>query len=246
MRIFADYHTHTIYSHGRGSVEDNVRAALERGLEAVAITDHGPYNLFRLGIRDVEVLREIEREVQRCSRKYPEIKIMVGVEANIVTLDGKLDVPRQVLDSLDLVLVGFHLLIRGQTLRDTWGLVGRNLLARYSRGVREDVREANTRAIIEAVRNYNVDIVTHPGLGISIDTAMLARACAERGTALEINVKHAGECVDFIRVAAGEGACFVISSDAHRPEDVGDFKGIERIVEEAGLPVERIINARLY
>ena len=45
LRIFADYHTHTVHSHGRGTVEDNVKAAISANLRAIAITDHGPANL---------------------------------------------------------------------------------------------------------------------------------------------------------------------------------------------------------
>ncbi|MDO4518469.1 MAG: PHP domain-containing protein, partial [Bacillota bacterium] len=41
-----DLHTHTIYSHGSGSIEDNVRVAIDKGLEYVAISDHGPGHLF--------------------------------------------------------------------------------------------------------------------------------------------------------------------------------------------------------
>ena len=37
-----DIHTHTTFSHGKGSMEDNVKAAIEKGLSAVAISDHGP------------------------------------------------------------------------------------------------------------------------------------------------------------------------------------------------------------
>ena len=42
MRLWGDYHTHTSYSHGRGTVGDMVLAAKDRGLKEVAITDHGP------------------------------------------------------------------------------------------------------------------------------------------------------------------------------------------------------------
>ena len=40
-----------------------------------------------------------------------------------------------------------------------------------------------------------------------------------------------------------EGAKFVINSDAHRPEDIGNVeKGINRAIQ-AGLSVDSIINA---
>lgn len=42
MRILSDYHTHTIYSHGKGTIEENVEAARKIGLKILAISDHGP------------------------------------------------------------------------------------------------------------------------------------------------------------------------------------------------------------
>ena len=44
-RMIYDHHTHTVYSHGKGSIEDNVKVALSKGLKSVAITDHGPGHL---------------------------------------------------------------------------------------------------------------------------------------------------------------------------------------------------------
>ena len=67
-RIIADFHTHTRYSHGKGSIEDNVLAARRKGLEKIAITDHG-FRHIRIGIKpnDVDKMRE---EVQRLNDKY--------------------------------------------------------------------------------------------------------------------------------------------------------------------------------
>ena len=44
-RMIADYHTHTIFSHGKGTIEDNVQSAISKGLKEIAISDHGPGHL---------------------------------------------------------------------------------------------------------------------------------------------------------------------------------------------------------
>ena len=57
--ISVDYHTHTRYSHGTGSVEDNVRAAIDCGLSAVGISDHGIKQIAH-GVKPDALLRQIE------------------------------------------------------------------------------------------------------------------------------------------------------------------------------------------
>ena len=42
MKLYGDYHTHTIYSHGSGTIRDNVEEALRKGLKEIGICDHGP------------------------------------------------------------------------------------------------------------------------------------------------------------------------------------------------------------
>ena len=39
MQILADYHTHTVYSHGKGSIEDNVKVAIEKGIKTLGISE---------------------------------------------------------------------------------------------------------------------------------------------------------------------------------------------------------------
>lgn len=244
MELFADYHTHTIHSHGTGTVEDNVVAAIGKGLEQVAITDHGPANFFGLGVKDARELLEIKREVERVSGLYPGIRVLVGVEANIVNFDGEIDVPEEILREMDVLLVGYHPMVAGETFRDSWKLTVDNFLGRVCPAVRRWARIDNTKALVRAVKKHRVDIVTHPGYRVSIDTKELAKACAERGTALEINSSHTQTTPEFIRIARYQGAKFAINSDAHDPGNVGNLDWGLKLAREAGLPEDLIINAR--
>jgi putative hydrolase len=88
-----------------------------------------------------------------------------------------------------------------------------------------------------------IDIITHPGAKADINTKELARAASKRGTLLEINASHGFMTVEYVKIAMKEGVNFVIDSDAHKPEDVGNFEKGIRVAVEAGLPAERIVNA---
>ncbi|MDI6870665.1 MAG: PHP domain-containing protein [Bacillota bacterium] len=244
MQLIADYHTHSVHSHGTGTVEENVAAARRRGLWAVAITDHGPANLFGLGMKAPEVLLSIQKEIQQIEGERPDIRVLAGVEANIVSGDGDLDVPDDLLRDLDVVLVGLHPMVRYRSAADALRLGFLNLAGRASEALYRRGRETNTRALEEAVTRHEVDIVSHPGLHLSIDTERLAAACAAVGTALEISAGHRYMTPEFVHVARAAGAVFAINSDAHRPEDVGNLEQGLAVAEAADLPAALVLNAR--
>jgi putative hydrolase len=226
-------------------VDDNVRAARAAGLEAVGITDHGPASLGRIGIRGTGAWESMRRDVARAARRHPEVRVLCGVEANVVGLDGRLDVPRHRLRELDIVLAGLHPQVWPASLAAGARLVLNNLTAaRWSRRMAARARNDNTKALVGAVHRYPVTIVTHPGLKLSIDTAELARACARRGTAMEINSAHGLLTREYIELAAKQGATFAVSSDAHRPQDVGRLERGLALARAAGLRPEQVINAR--
>lgn len=243
MRLFADYHTHTTHSHGRGSVLDNVRAARAAGLQAVAISDHGPSHLFGVGVRSTAEFFDIIDEVKEATEAVPDIQTIASVEANVVGLDGSLDVPHDVLKRLDMVLVGLHHLVRPAGSQEAALLLMGNAFSGLSPALARRVRTANTKAIVEAVLKNPIDVVTHPGLQMPIDTDELARACAVVGTALEINTSHRNTGIEFIRTAVKQGAMFAINSDAHVPKRVGDLEYGIRLALKAGLTESDIINA---
>ncbi|CAM0496530.1 PHP domain-containing protein [Thermoanaerobacter kivui] len=242
MKIFADYHTHTVYSHGKGSIEDNVKRAIKLGLREIAITDHGPAHIF-YGLRKKD-FKKMREEIDKINEKYPQIKVLMGVEANLISVDGSIDVPDELMEYLDILLMGYHTGVMPKDFYNGVQLFGKNLLSKYIGLLKAEMREKNTQAMINAIKKYKIDIITHPGAKVDIDTMRLAKAAKERGTALEINASHGYMTVEFVKIAKSEGCKFVINSDAHTPLRVGDFKrGIE-IAKEAGLTEEDIINAK--
>ena len=245
MRIFADYHTHTRYSHGIGSIEDNVKVAVQRGLSQIGIADHGPasHSVRRLGVRTAETLLDIRAEIHRLQHHYPQIQILTCVEANVIGLDGTIDVPLHILEKLDKVLLGLHLMIKPRSLADGKRLIYDNIVRyKLSQNARDEIRYSNTQALINAINRYPIDIITHPGYRMDIDTVELARACKKANVALEINTSHGFLSEEFVKTAAGEGAKFVISSDAHRPEAVGRVQSGVRMVTRLGLTASQVIN----
>ena len=243
MKMYIDFHTHTRYSHGKGTIEQNVSAAVKKGLAAVGISDHGPANLF-IGTK-LDDFKRMREEIERLKVIFEDIQILLGCEANIISIDGDIDVPDFILKDLDYCMVGFHPLIRPRKLRDIRYLLFDNILARSLPSFREKALQNNTDALIRAMENHEIDIITHPGYHLPIDTARLAAVAARRRTALEINAGHGYMTTEYVKIAQGQGAKFVIGSDAHRPEDVGNFeRGIE-IAKQAGITETDVINAEM-
>jgi putative hydrolase len=242
MKIIADLHTHTRYSHGKGSVLDNVSMGLSLGLKAIGITDHGPRSAPWIGAsaKDFMIMRE---EVVEVDRRAIGIKVLAGAECNIISAKGDLDVPESIRGSLDLILAGLHPGILPLSGRDWWVLTGANWAARLSPNLRRRARVRNTEAVVAAVYRNEIDVITHPGYHLEIDTVELARACADRNTAMEINARHDEMTIAFCRLAAREGVRFVINSDAHVPEDVGNLNRGTAVARAAGLDPERVLNS---
>lgn len=240
--IFADYHTHTRFSHGKGTVLENVAAARAKGLTIVAISDHGPANLFGVGVRSLATFDEIRKEVNAARLQYPDIEVLLGVEANVIDVDGTLDIPESELHRFDIVLAGLHPFVRWKRPLAGWSMVARNALAGWTGVGREAARKVNTAALVNAVRRFPIAVITHPGYGLPIDTGRLAEACAASGCALEINAGHDHATIEYLRIAKAAGARFALGSDAHEPGRVGDLAKAAELARAAGLSAEEIIN----
>ena len=108
MILTGDYHTHTPYSHGKNSVDENVAKAKEMGLKQVAITDHG-FSHVAFGLRRYQMENYI-KDCKAASEKYG-IDVLVGIESNILGIDGGADLREEDFDKFDVYLCGNHIFI---------------------------------------------------------------------------------------------------------------------------------------
>lgn len=236
FKLAYDLHTHTTFSHGKGSIEDNVKAAMERGLSHIAITDHGPgHKFYGMKRSDIAVMR---KEIDRLNAKYPKIMIQLSVEANIVNSGNHLDITPEEFELFDFVIAGYHYGIPG-------GYCVRNWL--WNKGLKMGERRLmnqNTDMVIKALYENDLAILTHPGDKGPFEMRPIAEACADTNTLMEISTWHDHLTVEEIKIAAQTDVQFIISSDAHHPRRIGDFEGGLHRAVEAGLELRRIVNLR--
>lgn len=244
-----DVHTHTTFSHGKGSIEDNVKVAVEKGLSMIGIADHGPGHV-TYGVKrsDFPVMRA---EIDRLKPQYPNIEIKLGVEANIINPSGHLDISTDEEAILDYVLAGYHYGIFGEAPIRAAGIHVKNFWDnRWKKGKQGEPpgrgslrqRNRNTELVIKAIHENRIWVLTHPGDKGLFDLLPIAKACEETGTLMEISTWHEAPTTDELRNLAKTEARFIISSDAHSPHRVGTFApGLARALS-AGIDPARIDN----
>ena len=234
MIITSDIHTHTVHSHGLGTVEENVIAAIKKGLKTIAISDHGPGHM-AYGIKDIDKYLE---DILKCKEKYKAlIDVKSSIELNIISLDGDLDIPKGYEESFDQLIFGYHKFVR---VKNPAAFFEFYLPKSHS----EKAIQKNTDAYIKAIQRYKIDIISHPGYGLPIDKVRLAQEAVKNGVALEINAKHPEFTLDELNKCMETGVMFTINSDAHSVDRIGDIQNALNKAYSANVPPSRILGAQ--
>lgn len=239
-----DFHTHSRYSDGRNTISEMVEAACEKGLKNLAITDHGPSNI-GTGVSASETFLAIKEEIKGIQKNHPGIRILTGAEADIVSCQGDIDISKKVIPQLDLLLVGLHPYVMPKSFRDGLRFVLGNQISRVIPSLRPRIQNINTKALVEAMHKFPVTAVTHPGLGMPIDVEEVAQACAATNTAYEINTGHRYQKKDEIKIAGKTGVQFIVNSDAHFTQSVGDLDFGWSLLQQGNISFQQIINLEI-
>lgn len=243
MKIKADYHIHSTYSknnHGKSTIEEIVEKAVEIGLEEIAITDHGPkHYLYGIKQKNIAVAR---KQIDELRIRYPQIKILFGVEANILDYVGGTDINQELLKNCDIILCGYHLGALFTNANDYWKFIGLNNLSKFSKDLNNKMIEKNTEAIVNVLYKNKINILTHPGDKIPVDIDKIAQAAEKTGTLLEISNSHGHLNSKELKVASKYDVNFVINSDSHIKDNIGGYKNGLKVALDAGIDLKRIIN----
>jgi putative hydrolase len=224
-RLRGDCHLHSDWSDGGSPVDEMGRAAARLGHEWAVLTDHSPRLTVARGL-SAERLREQLELVAELNGTWAPFRLLTGIECDILA-DGSLDQEPDLLRKLDVVVVSVHSKLR------------------------MDARSM-TRRMVTAVRDPHSDVLGHctgrllTGRGrpeSEFDADAVFAACAETGTALEINSRP--ERLDpprrLLRRAVGAGVLFAIDTDAHAPGQLDwQIHGCAR-AEECGVPPGRVV-----
>lgn len=240
MILTADYHTHTPYSHGKNTVYENAKAAKERGLKQIGITDHG-FNHLLFGLKRKK-LGDLKAECEEATR-LTGVKVLMGMESNIISVSGKTDMRETDLDKFDIYLCGIHEILKFDSFSDMYNIFLKNYTAyKFGKKPSQKVIDNTTKAYINVIKNNPVDILTHINYKCYCNLREVAQCCADYGTYIEINTKKRHVSAEELNVMAETGVKFVIDSDAHSADRVGDTKIAEELLSLASVNPGQIGN----
>lgn len=224
MKDILDVHTHTYVSgHAYSTVSENIRAAKDKGLELVGISEHSimlPGSCHEYYFMNMRVI----------PREYDGIRLVVGAELNILDYSGSTDMTATALKQLDYAIASFH--------RDC---------------IEAGTVAENTAAVIGVMRNPHVCIIGHPdNPQYPIDFDRVAQAAADNHVLLELNNSsyRAGgyrtgsreNAKIMLATCKKYNTSVIMGSDAHIAFDVGNHELSQAVVDENNFPAELVVN----
>lgn len=225
--LLGDFHIHTIASgHAFSTLQEVIAAAQGKGLRYIAITDHGPA---RQDGPKLDYFKNLKR--QDSLRELPGIRVLVGVEANIINSWGDLDMPGKLLSELDIVLAGFH---------NATGYGGSSVAE-------------NTRALTSALEKNRIDVITHigdPRFPYPVDLEESIAAAAAKGVLVELNQsalhtwkpENIAHYERVLTLLSKYHMPLLMSSDSHISYTVGNVSECERLLTSTGRDPMTAIN----
>lgn len=221
MKYVVDTHTHSIVSgHAYTTLMENIKEASKNGIKVLGATEHGPNmpggpHLFYFG------------NISAIPRKIYDVIILRGCEANIIDYNGELDIPIYIQENLDLIIASFHEVT-----------------------IKPGNIDQNTKSLLNVMENSNVDIIGHSGNpAFPIWKEDVVKAAKKYDKIIEVNNSSSKtrmgseeNCIEIVKLCNKHNVKVVIGSDAHFCFDIGKFDKANKIIENANIQEELIMN----
>jgi len=211
-----DLQVQTDWTDGENSIEAMAEAAKKMGLEYIAITDHTKALVMTGGSDEKKLLKQMAA-IDKLNSKFKiqnsKFRVLKGAEVNIMK-DGSLDINDKTLAKLE---------VAGAAVHSHFNLT----------------RAEQTRRIVSAMENPNVDIIFHltgrvinKREPIELDIDEIIMTAKRTGTVLEIDAYPDRSDIreEYIKRCVEAGIKMSIDSDAH---SVQHFNFLEYGVSQA-------------
>lgn len=225
--IVGDMHMHTDATDGVNTLEEMIEAAIAKGYQYIAITDHSKRVSMANGL-NAERLLDQWKTIDQLNKKYDgQIQILKGLECDILEKGG-MDLPDDVLSQGDWIIASVH--------------YGQN-----------QPKEQITDRIIGALENPNICIVAHPTGRLlnrrepyEVDLEAVLQCAKENRKFVELNANPARLDLNDIQCHAAKqrGIPIGINSDGHKIEGLDVMRYGIMQARRAGLTKEDVVNTR--
>ncbi len=220
MDILVDLHTHSVASgHAYSTITEMAQVAAARGLEAFAVTDHGPG--LPQGPHAYFFLNQ-----HRLAKMTLPCCVLTGVEEDLAGPDGVPYLPDSALRPLDVVLLGPH--------PYAWAATASS--------------QAITTGLLRAMENPLIKGITHPvNAWQALDVKAIVQQAAATNTAVELNLtkvkgleQRLRQFLDWVNEF---NAPLMVNSDAHCADEVGCFDDLSPFLDQVA--PARLVNRSL-
>jgi DNA polymerase (family X) len=222
-----DIHMHTQATDGRNTILEMAEAALARGYEYIAITDHSKNLAMVNGLDDERALEHLKQIQAIDAQMEGRIRVLTGIEVDILG-DGAIDLSNDVLAQMDVVIASVHSLFQMP-------------------------KEEMTERLLKAIENPYVRILGHlTGRKLlrrdayEMDLGAVLKHAAKHRVAVEhnSNPNRLDLCDIDLRRARESGCSIVINTDAHHTSDMDLMHYGVRQLRRAWLTKADVLNTR--
>ena len=218
-------HSHSTWSDGMNTLDEMAKAAMDRGLEYLVISDHSKTAAYAQGLQIDRVLAQ-HAQIDEINLQLAPFKIFKSIESDILG-DGSLDYENEILQKFDLVIASIH-----SNLKMT--------------------EEKAMMRLLNAIENPFTSILGHmtgrlllSRNGYAVDHKKIIEACAANHVVIELNSHPRRLDIDWrwIDYALEKNVLISINPDAHSIEGFDDCRYGILVAQKAGLTKEKNLSS---